>query len=120
MNTPTPRKYKKTLAFPDMIKVSDWVRENAASFDGQTHAEICENAGSALGFPVSESTLALVKKTFSLEWKTAKGTSAELRNQREFQIVITGQLNILIEALGEEKTPGFARLVKQMTEKFES
>lgn len=122
MNTPNiPRKRMNALTFPDMIKFSDWVRENAATFDGLSHPEICAKATAALGFTVSESSLGLVKKTFGLEWKTAKGrTAPSVEQQREFQMIITGQLNILIEALGEEKTPGFARLVKQTIEKFES
>ncbi len=115
----TPRKPKNTLAFPDMIKVSDWVREHATTFDGLSHPEICAKASAALGFTVSESTLSLVKKTFGLEWKTAKGrTAPSAEQQREFQMIIVGQLNVLIEALGEEKTPGFARLVKQMQAQF--
>lgn len=112
---------KNSLTFGAMVEVGDWLRQNCKDFDGLSHKDVAAKASTALNFPITEANINQAKTSFKVQWLPAKGqaTGRQTSEQANFKMIITGQLNALIEALGETKTPGFARLVKQFQTQFD-
>lgn len=111
---------KNTLTFGAMVDVGDWLRLHCKTFDGMSYKDVAAKATEALGFSITEANIIQAKNSFKVQW-VVKGANAgrQTAEQANFKMIITGQLNALIEALGETKTPGFARLVKQFQAKFD-